>query len=227
MTTCRVKGEVKMIDPKIVNPDVLNYLQELTPDFPEIFKKIEILARQEGHPIVSKDSGKFLNLMVKITGAQKILEIGCSIGFSGMWLASALPPNGRLDTLEINKETVAKAQKNFEEGNVANKVFIHTGAALDLLPGLEGPYDIVFIDAVKSEYKDYLRLSLPKLKHGGLILVDNVLWSGKVASKNIAPDDNTTRAICEFNEYFLSHPELESLILTIGDGLGFAIKKAG
>jgi caffeoyl-CoA O-methyltransferase len=214
-----------MLDPKIVNPDVLSYVMDLSPDLSEVFKDIEQLARAEGHPIVSKDSGKFLNLMVKITGAQKILEIGCSIGFSAMWMASALPPNGRLDTLEINKETAEKARKNFEKGNVGSKVFIHVGPALELISELEGPYDILFIDAAKQQYKDYLRLSLPRLKQGALVLVDNVLWSGKVASKNIPPDDNITLAIKDFNDYFMDHPELESTILTIGDGLGLGVKK--
>lgn len=214
-----------MLDPTIVNPDVMNYLLDINPDLPEIFIDIEQLAREEEHPIVSKDAGHFLNLMVKITGAQKILEIGCSIGFSAMWMATALPPDGRLDTLEINKETADKAQKFFVMANVDNKVYIHVGSAIELIPELEGPYDILFIDAAKQQYKDYIRLALPKLKQGGLILVDNLLWSGKVANKNVPPDDKMTLAIQDFNEYFMKHPEMETTILTIGDGLGFGIKK--
>jgi predicted O-methyltransferase YrrM len=214
-----------MLDPKIVNSDVLNYVLSFHTEIPDIFNQIELQAREEKQPIVSKDAGVFLHLMVKLTGAQKILEVGCNIGYSALWFATALPPNGRLDTLEINKETATKAEENFTRANVSNKVFIHIGSAIDLIPVLEGPYDILFIDAAKSQYKDYLRLALPKLKHGALILVDNVLWSGKVANSYVPPDDNMTRALQDFNKYFMEHPELETTILTIGDGLGFGIKK--
>ncbi len=214
-----------MLDPKIISPEVLNYVLSFHTDLPQIFSEVEIQAREENQPIVSKDAGVFLNLMVKLTGAQKILEVGCNIGYSALWFASALPPNGRLDTLEISKDTAVKAQENFKKANLENKVFVHIGSALDLIPGLEGPYDILFIDAAKSQYKDYLKLALPKLKHGSLILVDNALWSGKVASEYVSPGDNITKALQDFNKHFMEHPELEATILTIGDGLGFGIKK--
>ena len=107
--------------------------------------------------------------------------------------------------------------------HLSHKIFIHVGAALDVIPQLHGTYDIIFIDAVKSEYKDYIRLALPKLRKGGLILVDNVLWSGKVIGE-IHPEDKTTKALHDFNEFFMEHEGITATILTIGDGLGFAIK---
>lgn len=216
-----------MIDPTIVNQDVLKYVLGMNANkpLPEIFSKIEAKARESHQPIVSNDAGLFLNLVTKLINARRIVEVGCNIGYSGMWFATALPPDGVLDTIEINREIAEIAESHFMEAGLSDNVYIHVGAALDVLPSLEGPYDILFIDAVKSQYIDYLKISLPKLRKGGLILVDNVLWSGKVANKEIDKEDKMTRALHEFNQFFSTHPDIDTTILTIGDGLGFGIKK--
>jgi caffeoyl-CoA O-methyltransferase len=213
-----------MIDPKIVNPEVLKYVLRTNPEPPVIFAKIEEQARNENRPIVSKDTGLFLHLLTKITNAKRILEIGCNIGYSGTWFATALGEDGHLDTLEISPEIAKEAEKFFKEAGVENKVKVHVGPALDTIPTLNEEYDILFIDAAKKQYKAYVELSLPKLRKGALILVDNVLWSGKVANEEIPKDDKLTNSLKEFNEYFSNHPDIETTILTIGDGIALGIK---
>lgn len=214
-----------MLEPKIASKDVLDYILKLSPLSEGVFLDIETNARKDHRPVVSKDAGIFLNLLVKLINAKNILEIGCNIGYSAMWFLTALPEDGHLDTMELSAEIAQEAKKNFEKAGVANKVEIHIGSAVENIPDLKREYDILFIDAAKKQYKDYLDLSLPKLRKGALILVDNVLWSGRVANENVPDDDKMTLALKDFNEYFMSHQEIEATILTVGDGLGFAIKK--
>ncbi|MEK7432900.1 MAG: O-methyltransferase [Cyanobacteriota bacterium] len=211
-----------MIDPVILNEDILNYVENLFPSLPPILENIDSQARENRQPIVSKDAGLFLYLITKLINPQRILEIGCNLGYSTAWIGLAKNNNSIIDTIEINPEIAQVANNNFASADLDESIFIHVGAALDVIPGLYGNYDLVFIDAVKSEYVDYLDMILPMVKKGGLILVDNVLWSGKVAYK---ANDNTTKALQDFNRYFMDHPKLEATILTIGDGLGFGIKK--
>lgn len=210
-----------MIDPVILNKDILNYVEGLFPRLPQVLEKIDMQARQNRQPIVSKDAGIFLYLITKLVNPRRILEIGCNLGYSAAWMGLAKNNNAVIDTIEIDNEIAEIANNNFASANLEDSIYIHIGAALDVIPNLSNNYDLVFIDAVKSEYKDYLDLILPKLNSGALILVDNVLWSGSVAYHS---DDRTTRALQDFNHYFMNHPQLESTILTIGDGLGFGIK---
>ena len=211
-----------MIDPVIVNNDILNYVSNLFPNLPPVLENIDKQAREHGQPIVSKDAGMFLYVITKLVNPQRILEIGCNIGYSATWMALAKDNQAIIDTIEINPEIAHVAENNFRDANVADKIFIHLGAALDVIPNLYAPYDLVFIDAVKSEYKDYLEMILPKVRKGGLILVDNVLWSGNVAYPT---NDSTTNALQDFNHYFMKHEALDATILTIGDGLGFGVKR--
>jgi|APLak6261663012_1056037.scaffolds.fasta_scaffold04924_2 caffeoyl-CoA O-methyltransferase len=210
-----------MIDPTILNKDILNYVEALFPKLPNVLHNIDNQARLNKQPIVSKDAGMFLYLITKLVNPKKILEIGCNLGYSATWMGLAKNNNAIIDTIEINPSIAQVADDNFKDANLHESIFIHIGAALDVIPNLDDNYDLVFIDAVKSEYKDYLNMILPKVNKGGLILVDNVLWSGKVAYQS---DDKTTNALQDFNEFFMAHSGLESTILTIGDGLGFGIK---
>lgn len=212
-----------MKDKKIVDFEVLQYVLKTNPEPNPIFKKIEEKALNDHRPIVATDAGVFLHLITKITNATKILEVGCNIGYSAMWFATALSEDGHLDTLELDPEIAKQAQEFFNEAGVNKKVTIHIGSALDNIPKMQEDYDILFIDAAKQQYKKYVELALPKLKKGALILVDNVLWSGKVA-KEAESGDKITRALQDFNEYFSNHTDMETTILTIGDGLALGIK---
>lgn len=174
-----------MLDPEIISPEILGYINSFNPVLSEVFENIEAQAREKNYPVVSKDTGSFLKLMVKISRSEKVLEIGCNIGYSALWLATGLPENGHLDTIEISEEIANQAKINFESAGVGKKITVHTGSAIDVIPLLKDNYDMVFIDAAKKQYKKYLDLCLPKLKKRGIILVDNVLWHGRVAGENI------------------------------------------
>lgn len=210
-----------MIDPVILNKDILNYVENLFPSLPPVLETIDIQARQNRQPIVSKDAGMFLYLITKLIKPKRILEVGCNLGYSTTWMGLAKENHTVIDTIEIDPQIAEVANNNFSSIGLDKSIYIHVGAALDVIPSLQGNYDLIFIDAVKSEYKSYIDMILPKLNKGALILVDNVLWSGSVAYDS---NDKTTNALQDFNVYFMKHPQLESTILTIGDGLGFGIK---
>lgn len=211
-----------MIDPVILNKDILNYVEALFPNLPPVLQHIDAQAREYRQPIVSKDAGMFMYIVTKLMNAKRILEVGCNIGYSATWMALGQNNDGIIDTIEINPEIAEVAENNFKAAGISERVFIHVGAALDVIPTLYAPYDLVFIDAVKSEYKQYVEMILPKVRQGGLILVDNVLWSGSVAYPT---DDRTTMALNDFNHYFMSHEALDATTLTIGDGLSFGLKR--
>ena len=214
-----------MIYSQMINLEVLKYVYKLQPNISSVLQELEEKASVEGQPIVSKDAGYFLHLLVKLTGAKRILEVGCNLGDSAMGMTTALPSDGKLDTIEISTNIIDKANSFFAKQGVEDIVKLWVGPALQVIPKLEGPYDMMFIDAAKQQYKDYLSLALPKIRKGGLIIVDNVLWKGKVAEAETPEDDKITLSLQDFNEHFTSHPELDAMILTIGDGLGFGVKK--
>lgn len=198
-----------------VNP----YLQALLPELPPAFEAVKAQARHQRQPIVSSDAGWFMHLMTKMHNPHRILEVGCNIGYSALWVGSAMAPDAHIDTLEIDPAIAMQAEDNFRSVGLSDRIHIHVGAALDVIPTLWDGYDMVFIDAVKEEYMAYVEMILPKLNPGAIILVDNVLWGGSVTQP---AQDQTTLALQHFNEYFVNHPALDAQILNIGDGIGLA-----
>ena len=161
--------------------------------------------------------GRFLQTLVHLTGARRVLEIGMFTGYSALWMASALPPDGRLVTCEINPEAEAVARRHIEATPWADRIEIRMGPALDTLATLKGPFDLVFIDADKGGYRGYYEAVLPLLSERGVIAVDNVLWSGKVLDPADETDD--TRAIVAFNDHVAADPRVDAVMLTIRDGV--------
>ena len=165
--------------------------------------------------------GRFLKILVRITGARNILEIGMFTGYSALMMAEALPDDGRLITCEIDPKAEAIARKYFAESQHGHKITIRMGPALETIKKLSGPFDLVFIDADKPNYCNYYEASFPLVKPGGLIGADNVLWSGKV----IDPKDDDTRAIVALNDLVQSDPRVENVCLTVRDGMMLAWKR--
>lgn len=161
--------------------------------------------------------GTFLKLMVQVTGAKRVLEIGMFTGYSALSMAEGLPADGKLTTLEISPECVAVAKRYFQKSEHGKKIQVIEGPALDSLKGLEGPFDLVFIDADKTNYNNYYDAVLPKMSKGGTILVDNVLYGGDV----LEPKEENSRAIAEFNEKIAKDARVEKALLTIRDGVYF------
>ena len=165
--------------------------------------------------------GRFLQMLVRLSSAKSILELGMFTGYSALMMAEALPDDGHLITCEIDPKAEAIARRYFAESPHGHKISIRMGPALDTMKTLTGPLDFVFIDADKPNYSSYYEACLPLLKAGGLIVADNVLWSGKV----IDPQDDDTRAIVAFNDLVQSDPRVENVCLTVRDGMMLARKR--
>ncbi|MGM9736162.1 MAG: O-methyltransferase [Candidatus Cryptobacteroides sp.] len=190
-----------------------------------------------------KIQGQLLKMLVEMTGASRILELGTFTGFSSICLASALPDGGHLDTLELNDELEDVILEGFERAGLADKITLHIGdckqtlkrfrleAGLpdgdDTAPSKQDgwkPYDIVYMDANKREYNEYYELVFDMVRPGGLILADNVLWDGKVCMDPL-PQDKQTVSIARFNDMIASDTRVESVILPLRDGLTIIRKK--
>jgi len=207
----------------ILRPEQEAYLERLLPRPDPLLREMEEHARRDGVPIADPEIGRLLSILARSLDARRILEIGTAIGYGSLCLARGAA-EARVVTLEISPQRIAAARGYLERGGVAGRVEILEGAALDLLPRLEGPFDLVFIDAVKREYRRYLDLALPNLRVGGLILVDNLLWGGHVAAPPEDEDDADADALRAFNGYLMMHPQLQAVVLPVGDGLGVATK---
>ena len=167
--------------------------------------------------------GKLLELISMMIRPENILEIGTFTGYSAICLAKGLKPGGRLITIELNDELTAFSHSYFCLAGLESKITQLTGNALDLIPGLELLFDLVFIDADKREYIDYYRLIIDKVKPGGFILADNVLWGGQVLEK--VTSDQQARGIIDFNEMIRKETIIENVIIPIRDGLMLIRKK--
>jgi caffeoyl-CoA O-methyltransferase len=166
--------------------------------------------------------GRFLQMLVRLSGAKSILELGMFTGYSALMMAEALPEDGHLITCEIDPKAEAIARRYFAESPHGDKITIRMGPALDTTKTLAGPLDLVFIDADKVNYSNYYEACLPLLKSGGLVVADNVLWSGKV----VDPKDADDHAIVAFNRLVQSDPRVKNVCLTVRDGMMLAWKRA-
>ncbi len=203
------------------------YLAALHPAPNPLLAELEERGLREGIPIVSRSTGRLLSTIVHAMQANRILEIGTAYGYSTLWMALALPPAGRIWTIDPDRERTAIAMDFLTRAGKADAVEVINQPALDVLPALgQRNLDIVFIDAVKSEYADYLALAIPMLKRSGLVIVDNLLWSGRSAEPPRDDDDESTRAIRAFNRIFLEHPLLDATIVPLGDGTGIGARIA-
>lgn len=161
--------------------------------------------------------GGFLTMFSKLISPMQILEVGTYTGYSAICLAKGLKTGGKLTTLELNDELRETALSFFKKAGLENSIELINGDALKIIPELPGPFDLVFIDANKENYPAYFELLVDKVKSGGFILADNVLWGGKVLGD--IGNDSSTKAIHKFNKLVTSNPRVENLILPIRDGL--------
>ena len=178
--------------------------------------------------------GQFMRMLVQMTGASRILELGTFTGYSAICLASALPEDGHLDTLELNDELEDLILEGFERAGLSEKISLHIGDCKETLrsirsemgpePAPEKLYDIVYMDANKREYCEYYELVFDMVRPGGLILADNVLWDGKVCLDPL-PQDKQTLGIARFNDLIRDDRRVESVILPLRDGLNVIRKK--
>ncbi len=168
--------------------------------------------------------GRILSFLSKLIAPKRILEIGTFTGYSALCLAEGLQIDGQLDTIEVNEEMSFLIEKYVEIAKMEHKIKVHYGNAMNLVPQFDAVFDLIFIDADKKNYSNYFDLCLPKVRSGGLIIADNVLWSGKVTQPS-ETHDRETKNLDTFNKKLLNCDEIEILLLPIRDGLVICRKK--
>jgi caffeoyl-CoA O-methyltransferase len=205
----------------IVDPDVEAYAEaHTTPPPAHLLLVAEATREAEGRSsqmMVGALEGRFLEFLVFMTGARRILEIGTFTGYSALSMAEALPADGRIVTCEFDPKRAAIARAHFDASPHGDKIEISVGAALDSIAALDGAFDLVFIDADKTNYSNYYEAVLPKLAPGGLIAVDNTLWSGQVLDDNDGSED--TVALRAFNDFVVADERVVCVQLTVRDGV--------
>lgn len=203
-------------------PDKINdYVEKHSQAEPELLQRLnrETWQKMIAPRMLSGHlQGRVLSMLSKLIEPTNILEIGTYTGYSALCLAEGLKKDGALHTIDINEELFDFQRKYFDASPFGNQIIQHIGNALDVIPTLNKTFDLVFIDADKSNYPNYLELILPRLKKGSVILSDNVLWSGKVV-ETVKDDDVDTHALLHYNKLLNEHPKLETVILPIRDGL--------
>ena len=204
----------------ILKREQAEYLDALLPPSETLLREMEAVAAERGIPISDREVGRLLGLLAASCGARRMLEIGTAIGYGSICLARGAA-EAAVVSLDRDPEILAEAKRWLERAGVADRVELLRGDALELLPALDGPFELAYIDADKLRLRRYLDLLLPKLAVGGLVVVDNLLWKGRVAGDEL---DEETEAIRAFNGYFMMHPQLDSVLLPLGDGVGLATK---
>lgn len=212
----------------IVKLEQAEYLERLLPANTGLLAEMEAFADEHNVPIADREVARFLEITARASGARRVLEIGMAIGYSVIHIARGLPEGGQVVTIETSEEMIARSEEFLGRAGLRERVRVERGPALEVLPRLAGEtFDMVFLDALKEEYARYLELSLPLLRVGGVVVVDNLLWGGQVAGEVRAPDQTaSTQALREFNQIFVRHPQLHSVVLPVGDGLGYAVRLA-
>ena len=204
----------------IVAPEIEAYAAEhTTPGHPLLAEvDAETRATQEAPGMmVGLLEGRFLETLVWLAGARRILEIGCFTGYSALSMAAALPPDGSIVTCELDAERAAVARRHFDASPWGDQIEIRLRPALDTLADLDGPFDLIFIDADKTNYANYYEAVLPLLAERGLIVADNVLWSGRVLDADDQSDD--TVAIRAFNNHVRDDDRVTCVMATVRDGV--------
>jgi caffeoyl-CoA O-methyltransferase len=203
-----------------VDPDLDRYATEHSTPEPDVLQRVAAATRESLDApgmMVGPLEGRFLEMLVYLSQPRRVLEIGTFSGYSALSMAPALPPGGRIVTCDVDPKAAALARAHFEASPWADRIELRQGPALATLAELEGPFDLVFIDAEKVEYRDYYEAVLPLLSERGVIAVDNVLWGGRVLDPDDPRDD--TKAIAAFNDFVVSDPRVVAVMLTIRDGV--------
>lgn len=209
----------------IIQREQAEYLERLLPHSDPLLAEMEEYAAKHRVPIADREVALFLEITARAINAQRILEIGMAIGYSVVHLARGMSLGGLIVTIEPNEEMIRLSEGYLSRAGLRDRVRIERGKALDVMPRLNDTFDLLFIDALKEEYVDYLDLGLPLLRSGGMVIVDNLLWGGQVAGDIRSTDqEESTKALRAFNQHFVNHPQLRAEVLPVGDGLGYGVK---
>ena len=204
--------------PNILQPAIEQYLETLLPARDAVVREMESYAAEHSVPIVGPACARVLYQLARLSGAQRVFEMGSAIGYSTLWLARAVGPKGMVYYTDGDAANARRAEAYLRRARVLDRVQVLTGDALKLLRSTEGEFDLIFNDVNKDQYPDVFRLAVPRLRLGGLFITDNVLWSGLVATR-AARKDLETAAIQKFNKLIHSSPRLFTTVIPLRDGL--------
>jgi predicted O-methyltransferase YrrM len=210
---------------ELINPEVQQYAESFSSTEDELLKKVSAYTYQKNlnaQMLSGHLQGKLLEMLSCMIRPKRILEIGTFTGYSALCLAKGLTEDGILHTIEAGNEVALKAKEFFQESKYANKIILHIGNALEIIPKIDERWDLIFIDADKPEYIEYFNLVLPKLRKNGFIFADNIFFHGEALDKET--NGRNAKGIKAFNEFIKDRNDIEKVILTVRDGL-YLIKK--
>lgn len=208
--------------PGILDKKVEKYLNDLLPKSDAVLADMERYARLHDVPIIGPACGRLLYLLTQISGAKRIFEMGSAIGYSTIWFARGAGEGSEVFYTDGDPKNAQRAKKNFQRAGVEDRVHILVGDAVELIDSVSGDLDLVLIDVDKHQYPAALQKALPRLRSGGLLVTDNVLWSGRVTSRE---KDENTRSIQKFNEAIYGSKDLFPVIVPLRDGVAVCRKQ--
>lgn len=207
----------------IIQREQADYLEGLITQTDPLLLEMEAYGSEHRVPSADREVALFVEITAQAIKARRALEVGMAIGYTTIHLARAVGEDGLVITIDPSEEMIKAADGYLERAGLRDRVRIERGKALEVIPRLRETFDLVFIDALKDEYEGYLEAILPRLRTGGVVIVDNLLWGGKVAN-DPASEDRDTAALQKFNQHFIQNPRLKAVVLSVGDGLGYAVK---
>ncbi|MCY3979704.1 MAG: O-methyltransferase [Chloroflexi bacterium] len=207
-----------------LSPRYSEYVNELFTREDKTLRHVREQTSARGIPLISLEpnEAKLLQMLVRLCGAERVVEVGTLAGYSGICIARALPAHGRLITIEVSSVHAEVARAHFEYAGLADKVTVLQGAGLEVLPKLasDGPFDLMFIDADKASYPSYLEWAAHNLRVGGAVVADNVFWQGQIFD----PKTEDDHGVVNFNQTLAQHPQFDSAIIEVGDGIALGVK---
>ncbi|MCY3781602.1 MAG: O-methyltransferase [Chloroflexi bacterium] len=200
------------------------YVNDLFVCEDEVLRFVRQQTEAHGLPLINLEpnEARLLQLIVRLCGAERVIEIGALAGYSGIWIARALPADGRLITIEVSSVHANLARAHFQRAGLADKVTVWQGAAMEVLPKLaaDAPYDLMFVDADKVSYPHYLEWAAANLRAGGAVVADNAFWQGNVLN----PTSEDDHGMVAFNRALAEHSQFEGTIIEVGDGMALGVK---
>ncbi len=206
----------------ILNPEINKYIEKIIPRRKEPYLEMEAYAKEHGFPIIGPLAGTLLRQLALSINAKNVFELGSGYGYSALWMAEVLPPDGRIHLTDRKEENKLLAIKHFKTAGQIDKMEFYVGDALQTFAQHDGPFDIILNDIDKEGYPDTIKAVKIRLRKGGLFITDNLLWSGRILESQ--PEEASTKGILEFTKRLYADPDFLTSIIPIRDGLAVAVK---
>ncbi len=207
-----------------LHPEVRHYIGSLSQESDALLDRLESYAQERGFPLIGREAGRWLELITRAIGGRRIFEFGSGFGYSAAFFARAVGPGGEVHACEKDRWEQEAFETHFQDAELKARIRYHLGDAFVVFEGLPGEFDGVLIDCNKVDYPRALELAVPRLRSGGVVLADNVLWGGKT-SREAPEEDTSIRALQAFNQALFSDQRLRAGVLPVGDGLALGLKR--